>query len=330
MSSPTRTHLIVAPYPGEFGWELMNWQGRVRHVARSSAYSRMTIVGPPDRRALYGDLLRTMPNRVGFCPCRPLELPGDACDDHRVDDSQARIDSAFLAHRLEQFARNASHHAGFDASGDVMTPPLDSTMWPTSLPHQSLVSLHRAGPIDIDIALVTRNRELAAERNQPESWWTELTNRLQACGLSVMRCDPPMNAAISTLSRARLAIGASTGGLHLASLCDCPHYVWGPGAEAVWTPARITNRQRYETIWNPFATPCQYDECGWRPSIEHVVRSTLSALRRIGLPKLAATRPKRSNARWLLRRKLSALIMAPAGGSRVPWRVREFVRSHLI
>lgn len=330
MTSTTRHHLIVAPYPGEFGWELMNWQGRVRHIARSSTYDQMTIVGSPDRRALYGDLLRAMPSRVRFCPCRPLDLPGEACDDHRIDAGGTRIDAGFLAKRLEKFSRDACRHAGMDGSGDVMLPTMDSALWPTTITHQTMVSLHRAGPIDIDIALIPRNRDIAPERNQPDAWWRTLEQRLTHCGLRVMRAQPPLNAAISTLSRARIAVGASTGGLHLASLCDCPHYVWGPGPEAVWTPVRMTNRQRYETIWNPLATPCLYDECGWQPSIEHVVRSTLSALRRIGRPSLAATRPKRASAKWLIRRKLSAWIMTPSSASKVPWRVREFVRSHLI
>ncbi|MCA9256001.1 MAG: hypothetical protein KDA33_10205, partial [Phycisphaerales bacterium] len=219
--------------------------------------------------------------------------------------------------------------AGFEPAGEILTPPMDSSMWQTSPPEQAIVSLHRAGPIDIDVALVTRRRDIAPERNQPDAWWNQLENQLRLCGLNVARCEPPLNAAISTLSRARLAIGASTGGLHLANLCDCPHYVWGPGPEATWTPMRITNRQRYETIWNPFGVACQYDECGWRPSIEHVVKRTLSALRDIGLPSLASSRPKRASARWLIRRKLSALIM-PTNRSKVPWRVREFVRTHLI
>jgi hypothetical protein len=209
-------------------------------------------------------------------------------------------------------------------------PPLDAQMWPTTKPHQSFVSLHRAGPIDIDIAIIPRKRALAPERNRPDAWWLTLANRLQSCGLVVAICNPPMNAAISTLSRARLAIGASTGGLHLASLCECPHYVWGPGREATWTPLRITNRQRYETIWNPLGTECQYDESGWQPTIEHVVRQTLTALAKIGLPRRASERPRRASARWLLRRKLSMLITVDPKHSAVPWRVREFVRERLI
>lgn len=330
MTASSNRHLIVAPYPGEFGWELMNWQGHVRQLARANTCGTMTIVGSPDRRSLYADLLRSMSNRVRFCPCRPVDLPGHACDDHRIDDNNARFDADFMAARLETFTRNACRQAGFESTGDILMPPMNSTMMPTGLPIQAFVSLHRAGPIDIDVALVTRERDVCPERNQSARWWVTLERRLQSCGLVVVRAHPPLNSAISVFSRSRIAIGASTGGLHLASLCDCPHYVWGPGAEALWTPIRITNRQRYETIWNPFGTECRYDECGWQPSIEHVVHSTLLALRQIGMPAFAATRPKRANARWLIRRKLSALIMGPPKRSKVPWRVREFVRSHLI
>ncbi len=325
--------LIVAPYPGEFGWELMNWQGRVRRLIHNSPGRRFVIVAPPDRRTLFGDLLESMPDRVTFRPCRPLDFPGHACDDHRVDDAGRRMDAARLRSELEAFTQNALGHdpsGRASVAGEIFTAPLNSTMWPAAAPHQAFASLRRPGPIQVDVAMVPRYRTIAADRNRPAAWWRDLAHRLRSCGLVVAECAAPLSAAVATLSQARLAIGASTGGLHLASLCECPHFVWGPGAESLWTPWRISNRQRYETIWNPLGTACLYDDCGWQPTIEHVVRGTLAALSRIGLRRRPEPRPRRASGRWQIRRKLSALITADPAGSVVPWRVREFVRERLI
>ena len=51
MNCSVRT-LVVAPYVGEFGWELMNWQARVRWVVGHGDYERVVVGAEADRRAL--------------------------------------------------------------------------------------------------------------------------------------------------------------------------------------------------------------------------------------------------------------------------------------
>ena len=73
----------------------------------------------------------------------------------------------------------------------------------------------------------------------------------------------------NVLASSKLCIGVSSGPMHLASLCGCPHVVWTDNhyQKAI----KGTNKDRYKTLWNPFGTRCKViDKYGWRPGINAV------------------------------------------------------------
>jgi len=319
---------IIAPYIGEFGWEVMNWQARLRWMIRQREDTDIIVVAPPDRRSFYGDLLCNS-DGVVFCPCRAPDMPGHASEDYRIDDSGNPIDRDELRQTLIQFTRNACLQNGLSVDGaEFVTPLLDGTLFPTRLPYQNFVSLHRDSKTKIDVLLIPRSRAVASERNQSSKWWDELTAHLTEHGLHVGVMEPRLDRALEQLSSARLAVGASTGGLHLASLCGCPHYVWGPGDDQRWTAQRISNRQRYETVWNPLGTTCRYDALGWRPEVATVVAGVLTALQR--LPAYDIDQSPAGGWRWRARRMLAKAIEPAPHATPLPWRVREYARMHLI
>jgi hypothetical protein len=328
MMAPART-LVVTPYLGEFGWELMNWQGRVRWCIRQGGHERVIICAPADRRRLYVDPADEP--RVTFWPVSEFGLPGEASEDHRIDADGRRIDPT----RLRQVALSATGPAcaalGVDASrAEFLVPEFRSRMWPTTTAHQRFGELRVPARVSTDVLLVPRIRRVAGERNRPAAWWEALAAALRERGLRVEAYSGPLDRAIELVSRARIAVGASTGGLHLASLCRCPHYVWGCGREARWTRMGITNRQRYETVWNPLGTRCHYDECGWQPPVEHVVSQTLCWLGRIGLP-MGRSGPVRGlRPAWRLRRTLAGMLVGEGAGRFWPWRVRRLVREYVV
>ena len=207
---------------------------------------------------------------------------------------------------------------------ESLYPPLDGRLWPTTDEWQIFSELRRPRPLATDIVLVDRQRSSAPERNLSESWWSELHEALTRKGLRVERYVHDVGSAIEQLSGTRLAIGGSTGGLHLASLCRCPHYVWGCNSSQRWTALRMSNRQRYQTFWNPLGTPVIYDECGWTPSVSHVVGQTLSALARIGLSREA--RPATS-VKWRVKRGLARIVQ---NNRSWPWKVRRLVHEALV
>ncbi len=326
---PTRSTLVVAPYIGEFGWELMNWQGRVRRVIAESRHERVVICAEPDRRPIYVQSPRD--DRVVFCPVHKLDMPGHRNEDHRVHDDGTPVDAEMLRRAVESSVWQALRGTGVSAANaDLMLPSMDGTLWTTGNGQQEFVDLRVACPIEHDIVLVPRIRSLAEERNRPTAWWEEIAQRLEARGARVAIYQPRMDAAIRQLSGARLAIGASTGGLHLAALCRCPHYVWGCGNEDRWTSIGMSNRQRYETMWNPFGTPCRYDECGWQPSMTHVVDNAMLALESIGIQAGRSAPSWSLRPMWRVRRTLARMITPGRGFNCVPWRVRTFVREHLV
>lgn len=334
ISNPARIQhsertLIVAPYPGEFGWELMNWQGRVRWLARHGGFDRTLVCAAPDRRPLYAD--ERSDGGIIFCPMSPPALPGEANEDHRLDSTGRPIDPAEPKGLLRTQVLKQCALLGIDVpSARLFMPDGRSTIRPTTKAHQIFVNLRMKCRITTDVLLVPRRRAIAPDRNQASSWWDELAARLRGRGLKVETYQPRVDAAVVQLSRARLAVGASTGGLHLASLCSCPHYVWGSGPEARWTPMGITNRQRYETVWNPLGTPCRYDECGWQPPLDHVDEQARRALDEIGIGAGHPVGRRWIHAKWRIKRGFARVLEASGDETPWPWRVRTLVRQHLV
>jgi ADP-heptose:LPS heptosyltransferase len=69
---------------------------------------------------------------------------------------------------------------------------------------------------------------------------------------------------------AAFAIGPSSGWMHLASLCKCPHLTWVGGKEHVYV------KRRYLDRWNPLRTPVSVlPGRTWQPEFA-VVRDALS------------------------------------------------------
>lgn len=329
MSNGKDKTLLVTPYLGEFGWELMNWQGRVRRLVVAGGYRRVLICAPADRHALYADL----DGEFGaiFCPVERMELAGEANEDHRVDHTGSPISGDVLREIAVSLAQRATRHLGLhDDEVEVLCPDYRSGIWPTHPDAQQFSELRVPSNLTTDVVLIPRHRRLAAERNSSIHWWDELASRLNGRGLVVEVYSTPLSQAIVQVSRTRLAAGASTGGLHLASLCGCPHLVWGSGAEVRWTRMGITNRQRYETLWNPLGTACEYDECGWQPDVVYVEERILGALERIGLRRDATIATWALRPKWRLKRRLARLIEAADGRTIWPWRLRNMVRERLV
>jgi len=298
--------LGVIPYVGEFGWELMNWQGRVRWMIRRREYRYAYIYAAADRRALYEDLIRE--GLAEFRHVNVSSIPGVPNEDHRIDEAGRQVTRAILAREVWRSMEVSLYCVcGGPVVSDWLWPSYNGHLWPTSDRYQVFRSLDRGGRRDLDYVLVPRWRTLATERNQTWSWWNELRERLQAMGATVEVLAPPLDRAIGLLSRARLAIGASTGGLHLASLCECPHYVWGSSASQRWTRWGMSNMERYEVLWNPLGTPCIYDECGWQPDVRYVASCAQLALKTIGRGAAGGRQRLLRRVKWRAGRALAAI-----------------------
>lgn len=326
--------LVVPPYVGEFGWELMNWQARVRWVVERCTARRVIAFGDPGKRRLYEG------PRVEHAALELGDMPGAASDDRRMDGKTRPMARARLRRAIWRRLRVELARMDLCGAADV-APPRDvallspgyaGRMWPTSDAQQSFVSLRdalAAGQMTTDVVLVPRIRQHAPERSHAIEWWNELENCLTARGLRVARAPMTLDAAIAVLSRCRLAAGGSTGGLHLASLCECPHYVWGDGDAQRWTDWGMSNRQRYETLWNPLGTPAHYDALGWRPSVQQAAEGIERALHRIGRDTDYERRLAAFRRVWSLRRRAASLWMG-RHADLIPWRLRRWVAEKVL
>lgn len=324
-----RRTLVVAPYIGEFGWELMNWQGRVRWLTARGGFERVVVCARTDRRPLYGEVPGRVP--VVFCPVPAFEMPGEANEDHRIWPDGRPVDSKLLRELVLEQIRSACEQGGVDLTdADLMVPGFRGRTWSTERSEQVFDTLRFSLTLTTDVLLVPRSRHSATERNRPLSWWEDLAARLTGGGLRVELYRAPLEESIRQLSRARLAAGASTGGLHLASLCRCPHYVWGSDGNARWTRWGMTNRQRYETVWNPLGTPCRYDECGWQPDAAYATDQIRRTLDEIGLTDSNAAGSWALRPAWRVKRGLARVLHPADGASPWPWRLRQLVRERLV
>jgi len=322
---------VAPPYPGEFGWELMNWQARLRHLLDHLRLQKLIVCAPADRRALYDD------PRITEVPVEEKIFTGHACDDRRIGEFGSPTSVDELSATAVESARRSLQAGGIDLPLDradevtVIMPEYRGKLWPTTPGFQRFVSLARTDERSkptVDVVLMPRTRGAAADRNQPTTWWTELRERLESRGLSVAFAPNNLPDSIAMLSHCGLAAGGSTGGLHLASLCETPHLVWGPDDASRWTAWEFTNRQRYETIWNPLGTPMEYAPLGWRPDVATAATLITKALHRIGRGHM----PARLRQRWQLAWRMRRFCMNWSYGENaecVPWRLRRVLTGAL-
>jgi ADP-heptose:LPS heptosyltransferase len=69
------------------------------------------------------------------------------------------------------------------------------------------------------------------------------------------------------MANSTVLVGPSSGPVHLASLCGLPHVTWSPkNATGI-----MSNKDRYERIWNPLKTPVTFIEGSWNPEVKEIV-----------------------------------------------------------
>jgi hypothetical protein len=252
METMNKRLLVAGPDFGmEFGWLLMAWQARIRAMSRQ--YDQTVVITSDAMYPIYADFAVRTPT-IG------------TRDRFRFSD----VDVDYVKPSKEVCKGNAPEV--FRKYGGC----------------------EKTGKQQIVIHARSDQRKVKGNRNWPEKNWNELIEKL------FYACDDPCFFAIGTqsdaicpkhsqavdcrgaglrsimalLSASHVCIGPSSGPMHLASLCGCPHVVWTDSK--VWDLSRQkgTNRQRYESVWNPFGTPVKVvDSHGWQPPVEPIFQA---------------------------------------------------------
>jgi len=260
-----KKHLVAGPWSGEFGWELFAWHGYVRALSRH--FEKTSVVSRPNSEYLYSDFADK------FIPFAPEGGMADSFFMHNFDYNSAvksvvrenniemNKDTTLLVPKRIGFPPNTHYTEAIKLGQFLITPEY---------------RLYGAeAELKYDFIFHIRDRKLRSEDNWIIDNWRKLRDLLGkdkkiACvGTSEQSGiiedtddlrDISLEKTCNLLHNAKYAFGPSSGPMHLASLCGCPHIVWS-----------IKDRTRYTTNWNPLETSVLYlDDEGWHISPERV------------------------------------------------------------
>ncbi len=239
-----RRHLIAGPYTGEFGYELMQWQGYIR--ARRAAYESVHILTYPGRDYLY---------------------EGCTVHHHGVDLRTAGYGYGhMLRAQKAQMAHNLATEIGLK-DYDIFETSLLCTRYHKMLFWQQDFRLFQEPPRPggiRDVAFHFRAINKTGPdktRNYHPALVHELVEKCRAAGLRILCIGHPdyslcpegvedcrsldLRETVAALCSVRLLAGELSGPMHLANLCGLPTAFFADGE---W---RIENCRG----WNPFRVP---------------------------------------------------------------------------
>ena len=258
--------LFAGPYFGEFGHEVMG-TGLLR--AHTKHFERVIVCSRPACAPLYEDIATEF--RPHYIQCVAMAsraikatMPSDATVQSHVppDCEYFPMPDCGDAYTEEKIIRLGHYHA----LGTVR---------------------HEWAGMGV---IHARNRQHEPGRNWPQEQWDAfakwvlregIVRRLVCVGtkdaaLMVEGCLDARGSDLRTQmdigASARFAIGPSSGWMHLASLCKCPHVTWVGGKEHPYVQRRYVDR------WNPLHTPVRVvGHVTWQPTLE-MVQATLADL----------------------------------------------------
>jgi hypothetical protein len=259
--------LFAGPWIGEFGWELMNWQGFVRKTA--AGYDKVIVSCRKGNEGLYKD----------FCSEFVFHtIAGDfECN---------------IAHNIRNPKEMERVLSLIPEGADVLRP-----MGFLPLKRQHFITFGRAtSELAYDIIFHPRGRTFGTVRNWDLAKWNELITLCVNAGYRVAcigikeatldldltigyddKRDIPLEETFDLFTSSRLVIGPSSGPMHLASLCGTPHLVWTDKKKHA--RGRV-NRDKYEWWWNPHnAKAIVLDSEGFDPAVSTVYKEINSFLK---------------------------------------------------
>lgn len=259
--------MIVAPFLGEFGWEVALWVPWLRQQRRYSV--DFVVLCKNGHEGLYKDFATEV------VPYTPPKLS-------YVDCQHAWVGGVKL--RPEAYAK-VCHGHGKVTKKSVLTPYDLSYTWtagcpkPRSANHKRLGKANNTEPGKSKM-LAIHARECGDK--QPDRNWSfnkwatlvgELNTRFQVAsigqvgqamhlpGTENMR-GMPLAKLCDLLASCRYAIGPSSGPLHLANHCGTP---------VIWWSGNEKDQERYAKVWNPWGSLNLCAAETWDPDVDEVL-----------------------------------------------------------
>lgn len=278
--------LVIFPWIGEFGWELMEWNALCRSVSRD--FKKTIVYCPKGKEGLYIDFADEIINvdvPGGFSRDRWFIFPkdnhnnritSDALYSKRIKDSHPdasyftpiycqKRKAAFLSDRYTKYSEE------FSFEGKKYTPE-----------YFSFGYKYNGAP---DVIFHIRNRNVVRpDDNWSVDNWMKIFREVKSRGFSIacigskeesLSLDgvsdfrgAPILKTCTLLKSCRVFLGPESGPTHLAALSEGNHIVWS---------RQEFNKKRCKDFWNPFRAKCSFIHNG-NPSASSVLEEALKYL----------------------------------------------------
>ena len=229
--------LYAGPWVGEFGWELCWWNPVVRHYAEE--YDRVIVASHESSRYLYEFADEFIPLRTdgGFNMWQGTlrgESPEVKSDRHLFP----KVLYADWNNKPRKWQSLAQSSLG--KAANILCAFRPPKKWGNGTIRAGKDYPKKKCRQIIDM-LTDRGFTVGCYGTKM-NYWFEGTDDLRGV---------PLKELCGHLAGAKCVIGPSSGTIHLASLCGCPHVTW-------FSLRHATLRRRYEKDWNPFSTPVAF------------------------------------------------------------------------
>ena len=264
--------LIAGPFVGEFGWEVMQWQGYIRFLSKH--YDEVICISRPENEYLYHDFVTTFESfDPGSYNTDLYTCFAEGSYDGKIHEKYPNSDSILFLSiaQAKPFLQKNPQQIFYKYGSEIQ---IDS-------PIDFLVHARNVPKFD-------KGNVKKSSRNWHNDQWDEFVNYLSQFGTVgaigipqysyvPKNCksllDEPLDVKCGYMNKAKCIIGPSSGPMHLASVCGCPQIVWTSPNEGA---SHGGNIKKYTESWNPFRTPViVYAKESWNPkvsSMENVVK----------------------------------------------------------
>jgi hypothetical protein len=260
--------LIAGPFLGEFGWELMQWQGYIRQLSKFYKYT--IVYGRASSEYFYKDFV----------------------NEFRIMDEASWDTDAYLLKNFNYIEWAKQFQNKDIIIADNRCKELQGLM------HQDFIKFgKKIKKNEFDLIIHARHiptingNEKKAKRNWLMSSWDNLCKslphlKIAAVGVKELSYAPrgiedlrgiSTKKLCSILASSKCCVGPSSGLMHLASLCKTPHLVWTSEHNGSKRFGGVNFR--YQRSWNPHSTEVKIiNKEGDQPSYMYVQKEILKFL----------------------------------------------------
>jgi len=241
--------VFAGPWVGEFGWELFVWQGMLRFLARQEKHEKFMVCCRSGHNYLYEDFATEIQNfdpesretNMWMCDYWVFNYPKGYDLIIKPDDFR-KIKQEFIRYGKQNGdGYNILIHARSTNKCDTGYRNWDGKKWS-------------------DFVGCCGNMAIASIGTHNDALHIDNTDDMRGI---------PLDKLSDLMASSDVLVGPSSGPIHLGSLCGIPHVTWSP----VQRDGVMSNKDRYERIWNPHNTPVTFLDIGWNPSIKAVVEA---------------------------------------------------------